>query len=113
MENDKNRDYGQNRSPQQPSQSNSKRDPDTEPEKLRVEKDHTVESRLNSENSDTDVDTDEESMYRKDNKTDEATTTEDITGGIGNLSAEDIERDLIKKGFNKDDRAGTASNRYH
>jgi hypothetical protein len=111
MENNKNRDYNQqNRNPQQEPQKDSQKKPTNESEKLSVKKEHTVESRLNSENSDPNVDTDEESMYKKENATDESTTTEDINAG--NLTAEDIERDLIKKGFNKDDKAGTASDRY-
>jgi hypothetical protein len=111
MENNKNRDYGhQNHSPQQKPQNESGKNSGNEGGKLSVEKDHTVESRLNSENSDPNIDTDEESLYKKGNTQDECTTTDDINNG--NLTAVDIERDLVKKGFNKDDTAGTDCNRY-
>jgi hypothetical protein len=111
MEHDKNRDYGQeNRNSQQQPQKDSQSKSTEGSERLRVEKDHTTASRLTSENSDPNVDTDEESRYKKENATDESTTTENINAG--NLTAEDIERDLIKKGFDKNDKAGTASDRY-
>jgi hypothetical protein len=112
MENDKNRDYDQqHRNPQQQSQKDSQSNSTGGLGSLNVKKDHTAGTRLNSEDSDPNVDTDEESRYKKENATDESTTTEDIN--VGNLTAEDIERDLIKKGFDKDDKAGTSSDRYH
>jgi hypothetical protein len=70
MENDKNRDYGQNRNPQQHSERDSKKTTSEDDSgRLSVEKEHSVESRLNSEGSDPDVDTDEESVYKKENAT--------------------------------------------